>query len=218
MKKTYAVFGLGRYGIAVAKELVDNGAEVLAVDENEENVQNAASVLPVCKCADVSDPQVIKQLDIASFDVVIICMATNLEASVMAISLCKEVGVKTVIAKCANSRHETILAKVGADKVVFPEKESGIRLAKNLLSAGFTNSILISEGISIINIEVPAKWAGKTLMELNLRKHYSINVIGIQTGENISIDVNPNEPLTANQNLVVIAHAHKIKKLMKDIA
>lgn len=218
MKKTYAVFGLGRYGIAVAKELVDNGAEVLAVDENEENVQNAASVLPVCKCADVSDPQVIKQLDIASFDVVIICMATNLEASVMAISLCKEVGVKTVIAKCANSRHEAILAKVGADKVVFPEKESGIRLAKNLLSAGFTNSILISEGISIINIEVPAKWAGKTLMELNLRKHYSINVIGIQTGENISIDVNPNEPLTANQNLVVIAHAHKIKKLMKDIA
>ena len=218
MKKTYAVFGLGRYGIAVAKELVDNGAEVLAVDENEENVQNAASVLPVYKCADVSDPQVIKQLDIASFDVVIICMATNLEASVMAISLCKEVGVKTVIAKCANSRHEAILAKVGADKVVFPEKESGIRLAKNLLSAGFTNSILISEGISIINIEVPAKWAGKTLMELNLRKHYSINVIGIQTGENISIDVNPNEPLTANQNLVVIAHAHKIKKLMKDIA
>ena len=218
MKKTYAVFGLGRYGIAVAKELVDNGAEVLAVDENEENVQNAASVLPVCKCADVSDPQVIKQLDIASFDVVIICMATNLEASVMAISLCKEVGVKTVIAKCANSRHEAILAKVGADKVVFPEKESGIRLAKNLLSAGFTNSILISEGISIINIEVPAKWAGKTLMELNLRKHYSINVIGIQTRENISIDVNPNEPLTANQNLVVIAHANKIKKLMKDIA
>ena len=218
MKKTYAVFGLGRYGIAVAKELVDNGAEVLAVDENEENVQNAASVLPVCKCADVSDPQVIKQLDIASFDVVIICMATNLEASVMAISLCKEVGVKTVIAKCANSRHEAILAKVGADKVVFPEKESGIRLAKNLLSAGFTNSILISEGISIINIEVPVKWAGKTLMELNLRKHYSINVIGIQAGEDISIDVNPNEPLTAGQNLVVIAHAHKIKKLMKDIA
>ena len=209
MKKTYAVFGLGRYGISVAKELVDNGAEVLAVDDNEDNVNEAAMVLPVCKCADVSDPQVIKQLGIADFDVVIICMASNLEASVMAISLCKEVGVKTVIAKCANSRHEKILAKVGADKVVFPEREAGIQLAKNLLSAGFT--------ISIINIGIPVKWAGKTLLELNLRKNYSVNVIGIQSGENISIDVNPNEPLHANDSLAVIAHANKIKKLMKDI-
>jgi trk system potassium uptake protein TrkA len=135
----------------------------------------------------------------------------------MAIFLCKEVGVKTIIAKCANSRHEKILAKVGADKVVFPEREAGIQLAKNLLSAGFTSSILVSEGISIMNIDVPAKWVGKTLLELNLRKNYSVNVIGIQSNENISIDVNPNAPLHANDNLVVIAHANKIKKLMKDI-
>ena len=218
MKKTYAVFGLGRYGIAVAKELVDNGAEVLAVDDNEENVNEAATVLPVCKCADVTDPQVIKQLGIANFEVVIVCMASNLESSVMAISLCKEVGVKTVIAKCANFRHQTILSKIGADKVVFPEMESGIRLAKNLLSAGFTNSILVSKEISIINIEVPQKWAGKSLIELNLRKNYSINVIGIQNGEHISIDVDPKAPLTQGDNLVVIAHVHKIKKLIKDIS
>ena len=217
MKKTYAVFGLGRYGIAVAKELVNNGAEVLAVDDNEDNVNEAAMMLPVCKCADVSDPQVIKQLGIANFDVVIICMASNLEASVMAISLCKEVGVKTVIAKCANSRHEKILEKVGADKVVFPEREAGIQLAKNLLSAGFTNSVLVSEGISIINIDVPAKWVGKPIIELNLRKNYSINVIGIQSGDNISIDVNPHEPLRASDSLVVIANTNKIKKLMKEL-
>lgn len=217
IKRNYAIFGLGRYGVAVAKELVANGVEVLAVDYNEENVNDAALELPVCKCADVSDPKVIKQLGISNFDVVIICMAGNLEASVMAITACKEAGVKTVIAKCASPIHQTILSKVGADKVVFPEQESGIRLAKNLLSSGFTNSILVSKEISILNIEIPKKWEGKSLLELNLRKNYSINVIGIQKGESIDIDVNPTSPLGPNTNLVVIVHASKVKKLLKDI-
>lgn len=217
IKRMYAVFGLGRYGISVAKELVDNGAEVLAVDSNESNVNDAALELPVCKCADISDPKVIKQLGISNYDVVIVCMAGNLEASVMAVTLCKEAGVKTVIAKCANTMHQTILSKVGADKVVFPEQESGIRLAKNLLSSGFTNSILVSKEISIINIDIPHKWVGKSLLDLNLRKNYAINVIGIQHGENISIDIDPKAPLDENTSLVVILHANKVKKLMKDI-
>ena len=131
-KKTYAVFGLGRYGIAVAKELVDNGTEVIAVDHDQKTVNDAASFLPVCKCADVTDAEVISRLAIGSIDTVIVCMASNLEASVMAVTLCKEAGVKTVIVKCANEMHQKILLRVGADQVVFPENESGIRLAKNL--------------------------------------------------------------------------------------
>ena len=138
-KKTYAVFGLGRYGCAVARELSANGAEVLAVDIDEEKVNNAVSSVPYCKCADVTDPETIKQLGISNVDVVIISMATNLEASVMATMLCKEVGVKTVIAKCSSEMNCKILEKVGADRVVFPESESGIRLAKNLMSSGFVD-------------------------------------------------------------------------------
>ena len=138
-KKTYAVFGLGRYGIAVARELVRNGAEVIAVDSEEGIVNAAADELPICKCADVTDPEVIRQLGISNVDVVIVAMATNLEASVMAITLCKEIGVKTVIAKSANEMHQRILKRVGADEVVFPENESGLRLARNLLSSGFVD-------------------------------------------------------------------------------
>lgn len=100
-KKTYAVFGLGRYGVAVAKELVDNGMEVIAVDTEQKVVNDAAAYLPICKCADVTDAEVISRLGIRNIDTVIVCMASNLETSVMAVNLCKEAGVKTVIAKCA---------------------------------------------------------------------------------------------------------------------
>ena len=127
MKQTYAVFGLGRYGRAVAKELVESGAEVLAVDIDENLVNDAIGEIPYCKCADITDEEVIRQLGIANVDVVIIAMATNLEASVMATMLCKEAGVKTVIVKCSSEMNCKILSKVGADRVVFPESESGIR-------------------------------------------------------------------------------------------
>ncbi|MBQ7980882.1 MAG: TrkA family potassium uptake protein [Oscillospiraceae bacterium] len=132
MNKTYAVFGLGRYGQAVAKELINHGAEVIAVDIDEEIVNDAVSEIPFCKCADVTDIEVIKQLGIANVDVVIIAMADSLEASVMATMLCKEVGVEKVIVKCGNDMNCRILEKIGADKVVFPEMESGVRLAKIL--------------------------------------------------------------------------------------
>ena len=108
-KRTYAVFGLGRYGMAVARELVDNGMEVIAVDDNRETVNDAAAYLPICKCADVTDAEVIEKLGVADIDMAIICMASNLEASVMAVTLCKEAGVKTVIAKCGNEMHQKIL-------------------------------------------------------------------------------------------------------------
>lgn len=154
INQSYAVFGLGRYGKAVAKELVDNGAEVLAVDSNEELVNDAIADIPYCKCADITEPEVIKQLGIANIDVVIIAMASSLEASVMATMLCKEIGVKIVIAKCATDMDCKILSKVGADRVVFPESESGIRLAKNLLSSGFVDIMDLSNDVSMIELEV----------------------------------------------------------------
>ena len=213
MKKSYAVFGLGRYGIAVATELADNGAEVIAVDCDERIVNAAAAELPICKCADITDPEVIRQLGISNVDVVIIAMANNLEASVMAVTLCKEIGVKTVIAKCANEMHQKILSRVGADKVVFPENESGIRLAKNLLSSGFVDMVSLAKNVSMIELDVKPEWRGKNLIELNLRKKYSINVVALRRGDMVSVDIDPHAPLLESDKLIVIANTEKLAKL-----
>lgn len=213
MKKTYAVFGLGRYGIAVARELVSNGAEVIAVDADERIVNVAATELPICKCADITDPEVIRQLGISNADVVIIAMANNLEASVMAVTLCKEIGVKTVIAKSANEMHQKILTRVGADKVVFPENESGIRLAKNLLSSGFVDMVSLAQNVSVIEMDVKPEWVGKNLIELNLRRKYSVNVVAVRKGDMVSVDIEPHEKLQADDKLIVIANTAKLAKL-----
>ena len=211
--KTYAVFGLGRYGIAVARELVNSGAEVIAVDTDEKIVNAAATELPICKCADVTDPDVIQQLGISNVDVVIVAMANNLEASVMAITLCKEVGVKTVIAKSANEMHQKILTRIGADKVVFPENESGTRLAKNLLSSGFVDMVSLAKNVSMIELDIKPEWVDKNLIQLNLRKKYSINVVALRTGDSVSVDIDPNAPLKADDKLIVIANTENLTKL-----
>ena len=213
INKSYAVFGLGRYGIAVAKELVNNGADVLAVDIDEDIVNSAVADIPFCRCADITDPEVIKQLGISNVDVVIIAMANNLEASVMSVILCKEAGVKMVIAKCADEMQGKILCKVGADKVVYPENESGVRLAKNLLSAGMVDLIDLSDDISVIEIPVREKWVGKTLIELDLRKKYAINIIAIRNGEDILVNIDPNVQLSNEMQLVVIINKTNINKL-----
>ena len=214
-KKTYAVFGLGRYGIAVANELVRNGMEVIAVDLDEQIVNAAANELPVCKCANVTDPDVIRQLGISNVDVVIVAMANNLEASVMAVTLCKEIGVKTVIAKSGSAMHQKILQRVGADQVVFPENESGIRLAKNLLSSGFVDMVSLAKNVSMIELNVKPEWVGKDLIELNLRKKYSINVVAIRKGNAVSVDIDPHAPLQADDKLIVIANTERLSKLNK---
>lgn len=213
INKTYAVFGLGRYGRAVAEELVKNGADVIAVDRNEELVNDAAQFIPVCKCADVTEPEVIDKLDIADVDVVVIAMANSLEATVMAITLCKETGVKTVIAKCVEEMHGKIFYRVGADKVVFPEKEAGTRLGKNLLSSGFVDIVELSKDVSMVELDMKPQWAGKSLVELNLRKKYSINVVAVLKGEEVITSIDPEMPLTENMKLIVIADINKLERL-----
>ena len=213
INRSYAVFGLGRYGFAVAKELVENGAEVLAVDSNQTIVNSAVMELPLCKCADITDAEVIKRLGISHVDVVVVAMANNLEASVMAVMLCKEIGVKTVIAKSSSEEHSKILKKVGADKVVFPEKESGTRLAKNLLSSDFVDVLELSSDVALIDLAVKAEWEGKTLIELDLRKHYGINVIATRQGDSMNINVDPNKKLEGDMQLVVITNTANLNKL-----
>jgi trk system potassium uptake protein TrkA len=213
INKSYAVFGLGRYGFAVATELAKSGADVLAVDIDENIINSAATVIPYCKCADVTDVEVLRQLGISNVDVVIIAMATNLEANVMAVMLCKELGVKTVIAKCADDMQAKILSRVGADKTLIPERESGVRLAKNILSSGFVDVMELSEDVSLLELAIKKEWLGKNLDELNLRKNYGINVIAIKQGENVMIDLDPMLPLNKDMQLVIIAHTSKLRKL-----
>lgn len=212
-KKTYAVFGLGRYGRAVARELVENGREVIAVDVDQKIVNDVAAYLPVCKCADVTDAEVISRLGIGGIDTVIVCMAGSLEAGVMAVTLCKEAGVKTVIAKCANEMQQKILLRVGADQVVFPENESGIRLAKNLLSSGFIDMISLSKDVSMVEIDVKSDWVGKNLIELNLRKKYGFNIVAIKKGDKVNVSINPEQVIDSETTLIVIANTAKLGKL-----
>ncbi len=211
--QTYAVFGLGRFGTSVAKELVRSGAEVLAVDKNEAAVNAAIAEIPLCKCADVTDAETLEKLDIADVDVVVIAMAESLEASVMATMLCKEAGVPTVIVKCADEMHCRILRRVGADKVVVPESESGTRMAKNLLSAGFVDMVELSENVSLLDFSVRSEWVGKSLIELDLRKKYAINVVAIRRGDAITTEIDPRLPLEADMQLIIIADTAKLKKL-----
>lgn len=212
IRKTYAVFGLGKYGKAVAKELANSGAEVLAVDIDESIVNSVAGEIPFCKCANVTDMDVIKQLGIGNMDIVVVA-TSNLEASVLAVALCKEAGVKTVIAKCADEMHRKILSRVGADRVVFPERESGIRLAKNLLSSGFIDIVELSRDVSMVEMDVHEDWVGKSLSELNVRKKYGINVVAVRMNDEVEVDIDPQKPLQKDMKLIVIANTMKLGKL-----
>lgn len=212
-KNSYAVLGLGRYGYAVAKELLANGAEVLVVDHNEDLINDVANEFPLCKCADITDIEALEQLGMSNVDVAIISVASNLETSVMATTLCKDIGVKTVITKCSNETQCRILSKVGADKVVLPEREAGTRLAKNLLSSGFVDILELTNNVSLVEIDVKPEWAGKSLIELNLRKKYSINVIALQQDNDVTTDIDPNKPLEQSMKLIVVANRSKLEKM-----
>lgn len=211
--KNYAVFGLGRYGRAVAAALAQDGAEVLGVDRNLSIINEAVDEIPVCKCGDVTDPEVLEQLGIANVDTVVVAMASNLEASVLAVTLCKELGVPRVIVKCGSEMHRKILERVGADRVIIPEKESGIRLAKNLLSAGFSEMMELSGEVSMVELAVRPEWVGKNLVELSLRRKYAVNVVALREGEKIHTEIDPTAPLAAGMKLIVIANPAKLHKL-----
>ncbi|MBE7063249.1 MAG: TrkA family potassium uptake protein [Clostridia bacterium] len=213
INKSYAVFGLGRYGRAVVKELLDNGAAVIAVDKDRKIVDEVVGEIPICKCADITEPGVIKQLGIQNVDVVVISMAENFEGSIMATMLCKEAGVKRVVVKCANEAQCSILRKIGADETVLPEREAGTRLAKNILSADFIDIADISEDISILELDIKPDWIGKTLKELDLRRKYNINVLAFRKGSRVDVAINPDASIEDDMKMIVMANCSEIKRI-----
>ena len=203
-KKEFAVFGLGEFGSSIAIALEENGCQVLAVDSNEEKVQEISAYVTHAACANVADQAVVRSLGIHNMDGVIVGIGENLESSIMATICAKECGVPYVLAKANSDIHATVLKRVGADQVIFPEKATGIRLGRNLASGNFLETIELSKKFSMVEIEVPKKWIGKTIRELNLRSK-GINIIA-RTGdlEDLVLIVDPDSVIQGSETFIII--------------
>ena len=213
MNKEFAVFGLGKFGVSVAKSLMTLGCQVIVVDRNEERVQEIADDVTYAMVADVTDSQVLENLGIRNLDGVVIAISNYMEASVMATILAKEMGVPMVLAKASNEIHKKILLKVGVDTVVFPEKEMGIRIARNLVSGNFVDFVEVSHDFSIVEVYAKEEWQGKTIRELNFRGIYGVNIIAVKYKEDISVSPNPDVPLKSGCELIMIGRNSDLKKL-----
>lgn len=213
MKKQFAVFGLGSFGESVAVELQNLGCEVVAVDKNMDRVEHISNQVSYAMQADIGDPEFIRSLGMRNLDGVVITVAENLEASIMATMVCKEIGVPYIVAKTKNERHATVLEKIGADSVIYPEKEMGIKLAKNLMSANFTDWISLSPDYSIMEVLTPREWVGKSLKELNVRSNYGLNVVGIKNNGRVEVNPDPDEKLTKDMLMILVGANANLRKI-----
>lgn len=204
MKKEYAVLGLGNFGQSVALTLQELGCEVIAVDHVEDRVQKFADHVSYAMKADIADPEVIKTLGARNLDGVIIAVAENMESSIMATLACSELGVPLILAKANNAVHAKILKKIGADVIIYPERETGERVAKQLLSANFTDWISLSPDYSIMEMKIPKLWAGKSLETLKLRELHDISVVGIIIDEKMEVNPDPKKAMPDNCILILV--------------
>lgn len=212
-KQQYIVFGAGQFGESVAVTLEELGFEVMVVDSDSERIQDIASKVSYAVCADMEEPEVFADLGLSAMDGAIVAFTTNLSASIITVMMCHEAGIPNILAKARDKTHEKILRAVGAHKVVYPEVEMGKRLAKYLVADNFLDWIDLSPQYSLVEMEIPARWRGRTLRELQLRKKYGINVIGYKQGEDIDINLNPAEPLPAEGILIVVGENEAIEKI-----
>ena len=213
MKKQFAVFGLGSFGASVAVTLQQLGCEVVAMDNHMEHVQEISEQVSYAIKANAGDPEVIKSLGTRNLDGVVVAVADDMEASVMATLVSKEIGVPYVIAKAKNELHATILKKIGADAVIFPEMEMGVRVAKTLMSSNFADWIALSPDYSIIEIAIPKEWVGKSLQQLDVRRSHDVNVVGIKIGEEVEVNPDPERALQEDMTLIIIGSNYALEKI-----
>ncbi|MDO5516864.1 MAG: TrkA family potassium uptake protein [Clostridium sp.] len=217
-KKQFVVIGLGRFGNALAKTVYGLGHDVLAIDIDEEKVQNIADDVTHAVQMDATDENSLKTIGLRNFDVAVVTIGSDMQASIMATLLSKEMGVKFIIAKAQNEQHAKVLTKIGANKVILPEQDMGVRVAHNLVSSNILDYIELSSEYSIMEIEALDEWEGKTLKELELRKKYGINIVAIKDGK--KVNVSPKADATINQNDIVVAlgSVSDLRKLEKILA
>ena len=212
-RKEFVVFGLGKFGLSVAKALADTGCQVMAVDSEQSKVEEIAEDVTYAVCMDVTDSEAIHSLGIRNFDGAIVAIGENLEASVLVTIIAKEMGIPYVLAKAQTELQAKVLKKVGADKIIFPEKETGIRIANNLVSGNFFDAVELSTKYSMMDFDVPNEWIGKSLRELNLRATKKINIIGIKRNDEFEITPDPDAPLLKDDVLVIIGRNQTLSKL-----
>lgn len=212
MRKQYAVFGLGSFGESVAVTLQELGCEVVVVDNHMERIEDISPYVSYAVQADIEDPEVIRSLGARNLDGVIVAVADDMEASIMATLVSKEIGVPYVLAKAKNELHAKVLKKIGADSIIFPEKEIGQSVARNLVSGEFVDWISLSPDYSITEIQVPEKWIGKSLSEIDVRRTKDVNVVGVRIGEKIQVTIDPEEPLQEEMMLIMIGSNEALEK------
>lgn len=211
--KQFAVIGLGRFGSSLARALADSGNDVLAVDMLEERIRPLANVLTHVVQADATDEEVLRSLGIRNFDCCIVTISSNLQSSILVTLMVKELGVPLVVAKARDDQHGKVLQRIGADRIVFPERDMGVRLAHNLISGNILDHIELSPDNSIAEIIARDKLVGKNLRQLDLRSRFGLNVLAIKHGNRISITPRAEDTIAEGDILVVIGPNDGIRRL-----
>lgn len=210
--KQYAVIGLGRFGVSVARRLYEAGQDVLGIDINEERVENAELFVTHAVVADTTEEKALKAIGISNFDCVIVAIGNDIQSSVLTVSILKELGIQKIIAKALGKRHGQVLDKVGADWVIYPERDMGERVANQLLSPNMLNYIELSKEHSIEEMMIPEKMANKSLRELDIRAKYKISVITILKGNDIIVSPAPDQLIEQGDILVMIGKKRDLEK------
>lgn len=213
--KSIVIFGCGRFGSTVATTLSDLGHEVLAVDEDYDKVQSISDHVTTAVQCDILDEDAVKELGLSNFDTAVIAIGSNLEAAIMATLISKEAGVSHIVAKAVSFRKGEILKKVGADKIIYPERDMGFRLAHSLDSSNILDFIQLSPDYSIVEIKILPEWAGKTISELNFRYEYKATILGIERAGNIEVIPGANEKLEKDDVLIVLGKDEILNSITK---
>ena len=204
MKKQFVVLGLGSFGASVAVTLQKLGCDVVAVDQDMELVTEIAEKVTYAMQADIENPRLLESLGSKNFDGMVIGSSENLEGSILATLAAREMGSPYILCKAHDERHARVLRKIGADAVVFPEEEMGRKIAKNLVSANLADWIELSPDYSIVETAIPKRWIGKTLKELDVRRTYEVNVVGLKEEEEGRVEITPDPDMPLKEGMILM--------------
>ncbi|CDI50464.1 potassium channel family protein [Clostridium tetani] len=211
--KQFVVIGLGRFGTSVAQTLYSLGNDVLAIDSDEDRVQSISENVTHAIQADATDENSLRSIGVRNFDVAVVTIGSDLQASVMATLLVKELGVGYTIAKANSELHAKVLYKIGADKVVLPERDMGVRVAHNLVSTNILDYIELSPDFSIAEVISPKEWYGKNLEDLSIRANYGINIVAIKKKEEINVSPTAEDVIEEGDIIVAIGGTAELNRL-----
>ena len=202
--KQFVVVGLGRFGSSLAETLAEKDYDVLAIDINEERVQAMSNIVTHSVEADATDEQALKTLGVRNFEVAVVSIGDNIHSNILATLVLKELGVPYVVVKAQDTLHGKILKKVGADRVVYPERDMGARIAHNLISSNVLDYIEFAKDYSIVEIVATENMVGKSLADLELRTRFGVNVMAIKRGDDLNVTPGANDRILDGDILVVM--------------